>query len=777
MKKNLFLSLTFFLLTTIVTGQSTLAIQQIMQGTKFVGNLPNNIYWGEHGEYLYFNWNPDNNLGDSLYRISMTSHSSKMVSTQEKMKLPSKNGSYNKNKTKKVYAKNGDLFIYNLTSRTEQQITNTLERESSPTFSFDQQKINYSLSGNLYSWNVSSGLVTQLSDFKTGNPKKDSKIAEHATWVGKEEMELMKILQERKEEKEQRNNNNESNTYKRPKTIYTGKANASNIQISADEKYITYSLTERPSDRKGTKVPNYVTESGYMEYLNSRPKVGSPTSEMNVGIYDIANDTTYMVLTPDLPNIDIQPEFVKKKDKKRGVYVHSPIWAKDGTNAILIVRSKDNKDRWICLLNIKTGKLTALDHQHDDAWIGGPGIGWSQWDRTIGWMPDNQNIWFQSEESGYSHLYIVDVTSGKKKALTKGKFEIYNPRLSNDKSLWFFESNMPHPGERYVYKMDINGGKFIQLTSTLGRSDAYFSPNDSKIAIRYSNATQPWELFLMENKEESELKRITTSTTSDFNSYKWRTPEHVTFKAKDGENVHARLYKPTNAGKNSPAVVFVHGAGYLQNAHKWWSSYYREYMFHNFLVDNGYTVLDIDYRASAGYGRDWRTAIYQHMGGFDLSDQVDGAKYLIETHNIDPKRLGVYGGSYGGFITLMAMFTEPDVFAAGAALRSVTDWAHYNHGYTSNILNTPMEDPEAYRKSSPIYYAEGLKGALLMCHGMIDTNVQFQDIVRLSQRLIELEKENWELAVYPLEGHGFKEPSSWTDEYSRIFKLFEKSLK
>ena len=139
--------------------------------------------------------------------------------------------------------------------------------------------------------------------------------------------------------------------------------------------------------------------------------------------------------------------------------------------------------------------------------------------------------------------------------------------------------------------------------------------------------------------------------------------------------------------------------------------------------------------------------------------------------------MGIYGGSYGGFITLMAMFTEPDVFAAGAALRSVTDWAHYNHGYTSNILNTPVEDSIAYVKSSPIYYAEGLKGALLICHGMIDYNVHFQDVVRLAQRLIELGKDNWEFALYPVEQHSFVEPSSWTDEYKRIFKLFENNLK
>ena len=197
----------------------------------------------------------------------------------------------------------------------------------------------------------------------------------------------------------------------------------------------------------------------------------------------------------------------------------------------------------------------------------------------------------------------------------------------------------------------------------------------------------------------------------------------------------------------------------------------------NLLVDYGYTVLDIDYRASAGYGRDWRTAIYRHMAGKDLTDQVDGARFLVEARHVDPERIGIYGGSYGGFITLMALFTQANVFAAGAALRPVTDWAHYNHWYTSNILNVPYADSLAYVRSSPIYHAEGLKGALLMCHGMVDVNVHFQDVVRLSQRLIELGKENWELAVYPVEGHGFREPSSWTDEYKRILKLFEENLK
>jgi dipeptidyl aminopeptidase/acylaminoacyl peptidase len=252
----------------------------------------------------------------------------------------------------------------------------------------------------------------------------------------------------------------------------------------------------------------------------------------------------------------------------------------------------------------------------------------------------------------------------------------------------------------------------------------------------------------------------------------------ITVPARDGAQVYSRIFRPRDLGAqpNGAAVIFVHGAGYLQNAHRGWSTYFREYMFHHLLASRGYTVLDMDFRASAGYGRDWRTGIHRHMGGKDLTDHVDGARFLAQREGIDPKRIGIYGGSYGGFITLMALFTEPDVFRSGAALRSVTDWAHYNHPYTARILGQPQADSVAYRRSSPIYFAEGLRGDLLIAHGMMDTNVHFQDVVRLTQRLIELGKTNWELAVYPVEDHAFTRPESWADEYRRILELFERTL-
>jgi dipeptidyl aminopeptidase/acylaminoacyl peptidase len=223
--------------------------------------------------------------------------------------------------------------------------------------------------------------------------------------------------------------------------------------------------------------------------------------------------------------------------------------------------------------------------------------------------------------------------------------------------------------------------------------------------------------------------------------------------------------------------VFVHGAGYTQNVHESWPYYFREQMFHNLLLQHGYVVIDMDYRASEGYGRDWRDAIYRQMGHPELEDLLDGKKWLVDNYNVDPQRVGIYGGSYGGFMTLMALFRAPGEFAAGAALRPVSDWTLYNHEYTANILNDPQVDPIAYARSSPIEFADALKDSLLICHGVMDDNVFFEDSMRLYERLIELHKKNFWISLYPMERHGFVHADSWHDEYRRIDELFETYVK
>lgn len=753
-----------------------------MQDPKWIGTSPSNIYWSEDGKWIYFEWNPNGTTSDSLYKVSPKGGEPEKVSQKERIMLPSQYGNYTKDFIKKVYEKNGDIFILNIKTGLIIQVTNTIEHESSPLFAGDEKSITFISDGNLFRWEINTGATVQLTDFR----EKDSKVQDepntpHGKWLKDEELRLITILEQRRSEKEIKEKILITEKPQQPLKIIHGKKLVQAIQPSPNGKIITFHLYETAPNTQRTIVPNYVIETGYTDNLDARAKVGRPDGNYELVIYNIESDTLIYISTDSLPGIFDFPQHTSEKNtldqSKRSVSFTGPIWSKDGKQAAVILQSLDNKDRWIVSLDPFTGNIKLLDHQHDEAWIGGPGIRWWRGPVTMGWTPDNKSFWFQSEETGYSHLYKVDVTTGLKKQLTSGKFEVRDVRISRNKKWWYFRSNQSHPGELHLYRMKINGGKWEQITSMVGNNEVSLSPNEKMIAIRHSYSNRPWDLFVMKNTVGSKTTRLTESQTDEWNSYPWRDPEIITFRTEYDTEVYARLYLPNEPAYGGPGIIFVHGAGYLQNVHKWWSSYFREYMFHNLLADQGYTVLDIDYGGSAGYGRDWRTAIYRHMGGKDLSDQVDGAKLLVSKYRVDPQKIGIYGGSYGGFITLMAMFTKPGVFAAGASLRPVTDWAHYNHPYTSNILNIPQADSVAYRRSSPIYHAQGLEGALLICHGMIDTNVHFQDVVRLSQRLIELGKENWEVAIYPIEGHGFKEPSSWTDEYKRIFKLFERELK
>jgi dipeptidyl aminopeptidase/acylaminoacyl peptidase len=585
-----------------------------------------------------------------------------------------------------------------------------------------------------------------------------------------------------------------------PRFELTDRQTIVDAALSGDGKHAFLVVNDRAQSRTA-QVPRFVSESGYTEEISARTKVGDEQDNRRLAVLNLeTREAIWVGLDGVVDRVPIpkpieegdakpesegeggaKPEPAAKKDapKKREIRWGALLLSADGTHAVAVVRAADNADRWLVLVDPATGNTKILDRLHDGAWIRDIGAQ----NGGIGWLADNRRVWFLAERDGWMHLYTVDVTASSPTSvqLTSGSFEIDSVELSPDGRMFYLDSNEQHPGERHIYAMSVDGGARTRLTSIAGNNDGRISPDNSTFGLISSTSNRPPDVFLQPNQAGATATRVSTSFSPEWARYKWVEPQLVTYKARDGALVYARLYTPEMVGARrhptAPAVIFVHGAGYLQNAHRYWSSYSREYMFHHILASKGYVVLDPDYRGSAGYGRDWRSAIYRWMGGHDLNDVVDGASFLATAQKVNPKRVGVYGGSYGGFITLMALFTSPDTFAAGAALRPVTDWAHYNHPYTSNILNEPQDDAEAYRKSSPIYFAQNLKAALLICHGMVDTNVHFQDSVRLAQRLIELRKENWELALFPVEDHGFLEATSWADEYKRIFKLFENNLK
>lgn len=784
-RKLLLLPFIVFFLTE-ATAQSSLSVDYIMRDPKWLGIFPSSPYWSEDGNQIFFKYNLENDPADSLYKIELSKPSQiTKVHWAEEKSLSKPLSVYNSNQTLRLYRKDNSIILEELKKKTSSTLLEWPEPISNFRFLANENRIAFNSGGNIYIYDRITNRVAKVTTISTGTKPTGPSASSSSNpgFLEAENLELLNVVRDRKEAQEKSRAYREA--IREPSeskfVYYTQGKNLSNLQLSPDEKFATFSIFT-PVTNQNTIVPNYVDASGYTENLNTRSKVGNKPSKVEIGIYDLTRDTVYFVTTSDLPGIKDLPDYVKDypdktwEEKERDITLSNPTFSPDGKKAIIQVRAFDNKDRWITELDLATGTLKTLDRQRDEAWIGGPGVGGGFGGGVLGWLSDNQHIYFQSEETGFSHLYLLDVQSGAKKALTSGKFEVFDPSLSNDKKHWYLTTSEVDPGERHFYRMPVMGGTMEKLTSMTGNNEVVLSPDEKKLAIIYSYSNIPAELYVQETKVGAKPQKLTSGQSEEFKSYNWRDPQIVRFPAEDGAQVPARLYLPEASKKNGAAIIFVHGAGYLQNVHKWWSTYFREYMFHNLLTDLGYTVLDIDYRASAGYGRDWRTGIYRHMGGKDLSDQVDGAKFLMAEHGVESGKIGIYGGSYGGFITLMALFNHSDIFTSGAALRSVTDWAHYNHGYTANILNTPEEDPIAYRRSSPIYFAEGLQGNLLIAHGMLDVNVHFQDVVRLSQRLIELGKDNWEMAVYPVEDHGFVEPSSWADEYKRILKLFNTTL-
>jgi dipeptidyl aminopeptidase/acylaminoacyl peptidase len=763
-------------------GQSqSLKLEDIMKGDKFIGVQPTNEHWSLDGKKIYFDWNPNDEIEKSTYFLQKGSAKPQLASVKEASfaRIDLKR---NPNSDIGYYLENGALYSYSLKNKTSKKLLQQTNSISNLRLALENGVLFFEQDGNLLKYNSKEGTILQLTNFKAG--KAEEKDVEKESFLKSQQKELFQFIRDQDEKKKWNVAKTKENKSDFPKTYSYGKSVFENLSINPKGDFVTFRLTES-QETKSEKMEVFITKDGYNQTPNTKEKVSvNNLAPTKFGIYSVAKDTIFYMNFSSLSHIQDAPKYYDlydnlKNNKKedRLIVIQEPIYNQDGTFAVAEIRSQDNKDRWLVKLNLDKNTFEEIDYQHDDAWIGGPGIPSDAYDAgTIGFLGDNETIYYQSEATGYSHLYSYNIRTKKKTQLTKGNWEVRSILLSKDKKTFYLTTNTTHPGNRSFYKLNSEDLVLQPILTKDGSHEVSLSPDESTLLVRYSFKNKPWELYTAENKKNAALNQITFSTKEDFNKYAWRTPEVITFQAQDGTTVYARLYKPQSEKSNKAAILFVHGAGYLQNAHNYWSNYHREYMFHNLLTDLGYTILDIDYRGSDGYGKDFRTGIYRFMGGKDLSDQIDGKNYLVKNFGIDASRVGIYGGSYGGFITLMAMLTASKEFASGAALRSVTDWAHYNHGYTSNILNFPETDPDAYKKSSPIYFANNLQGNLLMLHGMVDDNVEYKDIVRMSQRFIELGKKNWSLSSYPVEAHGFKETYSWVDEYSRILNLFNSTL-
>ncbi|UGQ47290.1 S9 family peptidase [Massilia endophytica] len=759
-------------------------LDQAMSHPDWIGAPVETAWWSWDSKNVYYK---QKRAGSPLRDTYVAGAKPRVVGEAELATLDSENIAFNRERTRAVLLRNGDLFERDLKTGALTQISRNTVPAADPQYSSDGSAVQYRIGHDWFSWTRADRLVSPLA---MPRAMKDPAAAPDEDYLRSMQLRLIATLKRQKDDREATRSYNEAlrraDPTRAPAPFYLGdKVVIDASSLSPDGRWLLLALSPKTSENgRVGKMPRYVTESGYEEFDDQRTRVGRnlPLAQ-SLKLVDLRSGAVRDIPLDTLPGVKDDPLAAMRSAQKlealkgnRALRLEDDTgnglaWNSNGTRAAVMLRAVDNKDRWIATVDLDKAALQPVHRLTDKAWIN------SRFNE-FGWLPDQQTLWFLSEESGYSHLYTV--SGGVKRTLTSGQWEASNVRWNADGSMAWVLCNRKTPGDYEICSVSAKDG-VREITQLGGGVEDYVpSPDLRKLAVRYSASYMPAQLATVPSSG-GEAQRLTDTRTAEFKAREWIQPQYVAIPSTHGagQPVWSKLYRPAKLepGKKYPIVLFVHGAGYLQNVSKRYPNYFREQMFHNLLVEKGYIVLDMDYRASLGYGRDWRTAIYRQMGHPELEDYVDGAKWLAENHQGDLDRVGIYGGSYGGFMTFMALMREPALFKSGAALRPVTDWTTYNHGYTANILNTPDLDPEAYKKSSPIEYAENLRGHLLIAHGMVDDNVFYQDSVRMAQRLIELKKDNWELASYPLERHGFVQPESWYDEFRRIYQLFERTLK
>ena len=736
MKKALSTLLLGLLLATPSWARDEITLEEIMQHPRWIGQWPEEVVFEPGGNSIFYLSHAD----PRGYEVVEIDRAGRVIKTHDTESLPTSFSRYN---GRGLYGFEGDLFS---SDKQVRRLTRTEAEEADPRW-LDADRFVFSRDDVFYVRDLAQNTERQVAEIMAKDAPDDED-----DFYTEQQDRLFPVLKEREEASAERRR------VPRIPRFYLG----------ADRRFVTLQLANdehkallvHGADVKQNRdsMPVYLNRDGSVTTETLRAKVGAEEPiDQQLAVLDLRTEQ----ITP--VSLDALPGFTDETT----VYVEDFKWSRSG-RLLASIFSEDFEERWLVEVDLDSATLKTIEHLHDDAW--------HSWDlNEFGWVPQTGSVWYQSEKSGYAHLYLWDGKSSR--ALTSGNFEVTSIHPSPDGKALFFRSNREDPSTYDVYRVD-TAGRISQVTHLGGQTTFDLAPDGQSLVLLHSETAVPPEIFLQSVKPKAKPVQLTHLARREFLDIDWTLPAFVDVPSThQSRPIRSKLYLPPQGVKrNGAAVVFVHGAGYLQNSDRGWSYYFREFMFHTLLTRRGVTVLDMDYRASAGYGRDWRTAIYRQMGTPELEDLEDGVAYLVREQGVDSKRVGVYGGSYGGFLTLMALFKEPDLFACGAALRPVSDWSQYEHGYTARILNTPQDDPEAFNRSSPIEFAEGLSKPLLMCHGMIDDNVVAQDTVRLTQRLIQLKKKDWEMALYPVESHNFLEPESWLDEYRRILKLFEENL-
>lgn len=500
-------------------------------------------------------------------------------------------------------------------------------------------------------------------------------------------------------------------------------------------------------------IPDYLgAETRLVEV--ERPFPGEPSPARRVGVIAASGGAVrWMDLGPDLLD-----------------QIFSVRWAPDDSRLLVDKSDLYVKDRRLLLLDPASGTAQLLVRERD------PNNVSAEW--WADWAPDGRGVYFTSDRDNDYHVYYQPLAGGRPKAITAGDWAVFSATVSPAARALFVVSNAGNTESRRVYRVPLAGGAMQALTPAEGAYHPTVSPDGRHLADLYSNDVTPPDLYLQGAGAAGSRRQVTHSPLPEFSNYHWITPKYVVFaNVNDGTPLHARLTLPPDfdPARKYPAIL---GSVYSNTVHNEWGGriYHPTWGLDQLLAQRGFVVINVDISGSAGHGKAFRQRIREDYGGVDVDDLYSATRWLIAQGYVDPARIGIWGSSYGGLLTAMSMFRYPDVYQAGVAAAPATSLFHALTG-EMQVMMMPQGHEAQYAKSSAFLHSGGLKGHLMLLHGMRDEVVLFKDSVTLTQRLI-LQGKNVDLVPLP------NAPHSWDTQglaqtrygYHKLVDYFERYL-
>ena len=620
--------------------------------------------------------------------------------------------SWSKNSDALLFPLNGDLYYYQLSTAKAKKLTDTEEFETDASISPTGKKVAFIRQQNLYILDIATGKETQLTQDGGGVIKNGM-----AEFVAQEEMDRM-----------------------------TG------YWWSPDDSKIAFTRIDESAVAEVVRNEIYADE---IKLFNQRyPYTGTANVSIKLGVIDLNTAKTTWISHGE--NDDIYLPRVQWTDSSRYLSYQWQNRQQQQLELRLVDLANNNQQQ-------------TLVTERSDTWL--------NLHHDLYFLKNNSGFIWASERDGFKHLYHYDFSGKLIRQLTQGNWVVDEvAAIDEAKGLLYFSGRKDTPLERHLYQVNLKDAAIKRLTEA-NYDHAVVMPKQANSFIdSYSNVTTPNKVAL----RAIDGKVLTWLEQNKLNAQHPLTPYHSnlvapkfgTLKAEDGQTLHYRLFAPKQfeQGKQYPVIVSVYGGPHAQRVTNSWSA--RDLYLH-YLVQQGYLVFQLDNRGSYNRGKAFEDPIYKNLASIEITDQIRGVEYLRTLPYVDAKRIGIYGHSYGGYMAIMAMFKASDYFAAGVSGAPVTDWALYDTHYTERYLGHPTDNATGYEQSAVFPYADGLKGSLLIYHGMADDNVLFTHSTKLYKQLQD-KGLSFEMMNYPGSKHSMFGQPVQTHLHQTITEFFNK---